>query len=99
MNVMNGKPDGGDGDGDEPPIILLGIDKSSYYVYRGDEFLNQMLLVDGEFPKPILCLHFQSIFDAKRFMGDGFSLASCWAIHPEIISRLRDEDFLIESDE
>lgn len=99
MNAINGIPGQGPNGGDEPPIILLGIDQSSYYVYRGDEFLNQILLVDGEFPKPILCLHFQSIFDAKRFMGDGFSLASCWAIHPEIISRLRDEEHLIESHE
>ncbi len=99
MNVMSGKPGDGPGDGDEPPIILLGIDGSSYYLFRGDDFLNQLLLVDGEFPKPILCLNFASIFDAKRFMGDGFSLAACWAIHPEIIARLRNEDCLIESDE
>lgn len=99
MNVMSGKPGDGPGDGDEPPIILLGIDRNSYYVVKGDEFLNQLLLVDGEFPKPILCMNFETIFDAKRFLGDDFSLASCWAIHPEIIERLRKDECLIEADE
>jgi hypothetical protein len=99
MNAMNGTPGDGPGDGDEPPIILLGIERSSYYLYKGDDHLNQILLADGEFPKPILCMNFDSIFDARRFMGDGFSLASCWAIHPEIVARLRTDNCLIESDE
>ena len=99
MNVMSGTPGGGSGDGEDPPIIFVGIDNSSYYIVRGDEYLDQILLVDGEFPKPILCMNFASVFDAKRVMGQDFSLASCWAIHPEIIARLRDDEFLIEADE
>ncbi|MEP2424811.1 MAG: hypothetical protein ABJH43_08620 [Tateyamaria sp.] len=99
MNVMSGTPGDGSGEGDEPPIILVGIEKNSYYIVRGDEFLNELLLVDGEYPKPILCLNFDSIFDAKRILGDDFSLVSCWAIHPEIIARLRKDECLIESDE
>lgn len=98
MNVMNGNFGDEPGGGDEPPIILVGIENSSYYLYRGDDYLNQLLLVDGEYPKPVMCLNFETIFDAKRVMGDGFSLASCWAIHPEIVARLREEDILIESD-
>lgn len=99
MNVMSGKPGDGPDDGDEPAIILLGIDKNSYYVVKGDEFLNQLLLVDGDYPKPVMCMNFNTIFDAKRFLGEDFSLASCWAVHPEIVARLRDDEFLIESDE
>lgn len=99
MNVMNGNPDDGSGDDDTPPIILVGIGKSSYYIVNGDEFLNELLLVDGEYPKPILCMNFDSLFDAKRILGDDFSLASSWAIHPDIIARLRKDECLIESDE
>lgn len=97
MNALNGIPGGGDGD--EPPIILLGIEKRSYYVYKGDEFLSQLLLADGQFPKPILCVNFETVFDAKRVIGEDFSLAAYWVIHPEIVERLRADKHLIEADE
>ena len=97
MNKMGYTPD--PERDDEPAIILLGIDQSSYYVYKGDEFLNQMLLVDGVFPKPIFCMHFETIFDASLALGEGFSLANLWAIHPEILERLRSEGCLIEDKE
>lgn len=84
---------------DEPAIVLLGIDRNNYYVYKGDEFLNQMLLVDGVYPKPIFCMHFESVFDASLTLGEGFSLANLWAIHPEILKRLRNEGCLIEESE
>lgn len=96
MNAMSEEPE--PERGEEPPIILLGIEKTSYYMYKGDEFLNQLLLVDGEYPKPVLCVHFETVIDAKRVLGDGFSLMQCWAIHPEIIARLRNDDCLIETD-
>lgn len=99
MNALNGKPGDGPGDGEDPPIILLGIQKRSYYVYKGEEFLNQILLADGEFPSPILCVNFETIIDVKRVIGENFSLAAYWMIHPEIIDRLRADKHLIEADE
>lgn len=85
-------------DPQEPPIILIGLDRRSYYLFKGEEFLNQILLADGEFPSPILCVHFETIFDAKKVLGDAFSIAQCWTIHPEIFQRLKDTDCLIETD-
>lgn len=85
-------------DDDSPEIILLSVEKEKYYMYKGEEHLNQLLLKDGVFPKPILCVNFNTLFDVKRTIGDGFSVASCWAIHPEIIERLRTENCLIEED-
>lgn len=99
MNALNGTPGDEPEDGDEPPIILLGIEKRNYYMYKGDEHLNQLLLVDGDFPTPILCVNFETIFDVKRVIGEDFSLASYWMIHPEIIARLRADKYLIEADE
>jgi len=99
MNALNGTPGDGPNDGEEPPIILLGIERRSYYVYKGDEYLNQLLLADGEFPKPVLCVNFDTVFDAKRVIGEHFSLAAYWVIHPEIVNRLRDDKYLIEADE
>jgi len=98
MNDMSEIPGGGSGGGDEPEIIFVSVEKDSYYIVRGDEHLNQVLIVGGKFPKPILCLKFDSIYDAKRIMGNDFSLASYWAIHPDIVARLRDEKCLIEAD-
>ena len=83
---------------EEPPIILLGFEKKSYYMYKGEEFLNQLLLVDGEFPKPLLCVHFASLFDAKQVIGPSFSVGNCWGIHPDIIARLRDTKTLVEQE-
>lgn len=82
----------------EPPIIIVGFEKKSYHLYKGDEFLNQLLLADGEYPKPVLCVQFESIIDAKRVIGPSFTLADCWGIHPEIIARLRDTKSLIEKE-
>lgn len=83
---------------EEPPIIVIGFDKASYYLYKGDEFLNQLLLADGDYPKPVLCVQFDTIIDARRVIGPSFSLANCWGIHPEIIARLRDTKQLIEKE-
>ena len=83
---------------EEPPIIVVGFDKSSYYLYKGEEFLNQLLLTDGEYPKPILCVHFETVFEARQVIGPSFTLADCWGIHPEIIARLRDTKTLVEKE-
>ena len=94
MNAIGG----GEGGGDEPPIILIGFERKNYYLLKGDEYLNQILLADGEYPKPVLCVHFPDMFEAKRVLGSEFNLSQCWGIHPDIIARLRDTDCLIEAD-
>lgn len=94
MNALGNEPNGGE----EPPIILIGFEKKTYYLYKGDEFLNQILLSDGEFPKPILCVNFETIFDASRVLGEEFNVSQCWGVHPEIVERLRETDCLIETD-
>lgn len=82
----------------EPPIIVVGFERKTFYLYKGDEYLNQMLLTDGTYPTPVLCVHFDTIFDAKRVIGPAFSLAECWGIHPEIIDRMRETKTLVETD-
>lgn len=94
MNAMGDKPE----PPKEPPIIIVGLERKNYYLYKGEDYLNQMLLADGDFPKPVLCVQFGSIFDAKRVLGGSFNLGSMWGIHPEIIARLRDTKCLIEKD-
>ena len=88
----------GDPDPQEPDIILIGIERKSYYLFKGDDHLNQLLLADGDFPVPILCVHFETIFDMKRVLGESVSTSSLWGIHPEIVTRLRDDKHLVETD-
>jgi hypothetical protein len=98
MNAMGSIPGSDPERGEEPDIILVALEKTNYFMYKGDEHLNQLLLMDGEYPKPVLCVHFETLFEAKRIVGEDFSLMACWAIHPAIIERLRNEDCLIETD-
>ncbi|MBE1283379.1 MAG: hypothetical protein GJ676_08695 [Rhodobacteraceae bacterium] len=94
MNFPQGLPE----DREEHEIILIGIERSSYFLFKGEAHINQILLADGTFPKPILCMHFENSFDANLFIGDGASLGSFWAIHPEIVARLRADKDLVETD-
>lgn len=94
MNTMDDTPR----EGKEPELVLVSIERKNYYLMEGEEHLDQMLLADGDFPKPVLCVHFESIFEAKRVIGDGFNPGSLWGIHPDIVERLRTNKELIETD-
>ncbi|MCH2164938.1 MAG: hypothetical protein MK098_09840 [Marinovum sp.] len=82
----------------QPEITLIAFDRKSFFLFDGEQHLNQLLLADGEFPKPVLCVHFASKFDASLTLGEDVGLGDLWGIHPEIIERLRDTDCLIETD-
>jgi hypothetical protein len=43
-------------------------------------------------------VHFKSVFDAKQMLSHRFNVATSWAIHPEILKRLRDKKCLVETD-
>lgn len=81
----------------DPEIILVGLEKTNFYLVKGDDYLNQLLLVDGDFPKPVLCMNFDSLFEAKRKLGELFNPGASWGIHPDIVARLRDANALIET--
>ncbi len=95
---MNADPNWPDREPKEPDIIIIGIDRQAYYLYKGEDHLDQLLLADGEFPRPVLCVHFKKAFDVKMVIGQSVSVAQMWGIHPEIVSRLRDDKDLIETD-
>ena len=82
----------------EPDIIIIGIERANYYLYKGEDYLNQLLLVDGDFPRPVLCVHFDSVFDVKLMLGKSVNISSYWGINPAIIDRLRNDAHLVETD-
>lgn len=94
MNDMSQqpKPDG------EYEIVLLGIKGADFYLLDGEKHLDQMLLADGDFPRPILMLNFSDVFSAKQTLGSDFSLVGLWGVHPAIVERLRNTKCLVEKD-
>jgi hypothetical protein len=85
--------------GDEPKVEIVLIDVAGhFYLVEGEEYLSQLMLVDGTFPKPVRCVKFEDIFDLSAFTGGTANLADLWAINPEIISRLRNDGHLLEID-
>ena len=84
---------------DEPEekIIILTV-ADSHYLLHGEEYLNELLLVDGTFPTPVGCVSFTDVFEARRILGDDMNISALWGIHPEIISRLRREGRILDID-
>ncbi|GGM08446.1 hypothetical protein [Pseudooceanicola nanhaiensis] len=79
-------------------ITLIGLeDGKHYFVYRGEEYLNQLMLTDGVYPTPVQCLHFHSQFDARMSLGQSVNVSRFWSLHPDIVARLRDTGTLVET--
>lgn len=85
------------GGGDpEPEITLIAVGKHTYYIVEGEEHLDQMLLVEGDYPKPVLCIHFETAAEIAVAMGEQIDMSQYWRVHPEIVARLRATNVLIE---
>ncbi|WP_435140696.1 hypothetical protein [Pseudopelagicola sp. nBUS_19] len=78
-------------------IVLIGIGGENYYLYRGEEYLNKLLLADGDIPLPVRCINFKSIIEAKIELDVVVNVSQFWGIHPDIVARLRDSDSLVET--
>ena len=89
--------DTGDGIGDgAAPVTLLCL-KGSYWLYQGEDLLNDLLFYRGSYPFRVRCVLFEDHFDLNRFAGaNTASLATMWRVNPDIVRRLRDEELLNE---
>lgn len=83
--------------GPSDDILLVAID-GSYYLAMGDQYLDQIMIVDGDFPSPITCLKFRDLLHLNIFSNGKATIADLWAINPIIIERLRKDQHLLESD-
>jgi len=98
MRDTNDNSEGG-GSPPKPEITIIGIGRVSYYIVEGVEHLDQVLLVEGDYPTPILCIHFETMQQIQAKMGPVMGevdMSQYWAIHPDIIARLRETNVLIE---
>jgi hypothetical protein len=84
-----------DGFGQEPRMTLLAVG-GGYWLYEGEDFLNDMLFGRGAYPFRIRCMMFRDAFELRAVFGETFSVATLWRINPDVIERLRRENLLIE---
>ncbi|MFV0492502.1 MAG: hypothetical protein ACK5M4_11845 [Pseudorhodobacter sp.] len=82
-------------DGEEAPMTLLAVN-GGYWVYAGEEYLNDLLFGRGTYPFRVKCLQFESAFDVNRFTKGNVSITTLWRVNPDVIERLRRENLLIE---
>lgn len=94
MSALDNRPEArGD-----PQITLGSVDHSTYYLLEGEKFLQQFLLVDGVFPRPVGCIMFKSVINMTTFLGGDVNIADLWQINPAIVDRLRKDNDLLEVD-
>lgn len=94
---MRDNPDQHDPHGNEDaPMTLLAVN-DGYWVYEGEEYLNDLLFGRGIYPFRVRCLQFESAFDLNRFTKESVSVANLWRVNPDVIERLRRENLLIET--
>jgi hypothetical protein len=83
------------GGGEGAPMTLLAV-KRSYWLYEGDDLLNDMLFGRGAYPFKVCCLVFNDNFELNTYVGDTASVAMLWRVHPDIVDRVRADGLLIE---
>ncbi len=86
--------DNGDDDDDVPMTVLAVL--GGYWLYEGEDLLNDLLFGTGAYPFRVRCVHFKDAIELKQFFGDDFSIGSHWRINPDVIDRLRREGLLFE---
>lgn len=84
-----------DGDDAELPMTLVSV-LGSYWIYEGDDLLEDLLFGTGSYPFRVRCAFFKDNFELRRFFSGDFTVGTAWRINPEIIERLRREDLLVE---
>lgn len=76
-------------------ITLIAVNQS-YWLFEGEEYLNSLMMGQGDFPKPVKCVYFEDSFALKAYVGTERVLTDLWGINPDIVERLRRDDHLLE---
>jgi hypothetical protein len=80
---------------EEPLMTLLAVG-GSYWLYDGEEFLNDMLFGRGAYPFYVRCVMFKSAGEVRTTLGETYTLGTGWRINPDVVDRLRRENLLVE---
>ncbi len=90
--VNEGEP-GDDDDG--IPMTLLALN-GNYWLYEGEELLNDLLFGTGDAPFLVRCVYFKDPIEVRKVFGADFVISTLWRINPDIIDRLRRDNLLVE---
>lgn len=83
------------GDDDDVPMTLLAV-SGGYWLYEGEDLLNDLLFGRGAYPFRVRCVHFKDSIEIRQFFGDGFVVTALWRINPDVVDRLRREGLLFD---
>lgn len=88
-------PFGNDPVPEEPRATLLAV-SGAYWLYEGEELLNDMLYQEGEYPFRVLCVAFANTIELRRVCGADFDVTSLWRVNDDVVARLRRDNLVIE---
>jgi len=92
----DGVADGVENGAGDAPVTLLCL-KGSYWLYEGEDLLNDLLFCRGSYPFRVRSVLFEDHFELNRFVGSTeASLATMWRVNPDVVRRLREEELLNE---
>lgn len=81
--------------GEQSGIILVS-DGDTTWLLEGDTYLSALLSDEEYYPTPVRLIVFETGYDLHLSKPEELNLSSLWAVHPNIIDRLRRQNNLIE---
>jgi len=76
--------------------IILVSDGDTTWLLQGEAYLGAMLSDEEYYPTPVRLIVFESSYEMQMSKPEELVIGSLWAVHPNIIDRLRRENNLIE---
>ena len=81
---------------EEQSDIILVSDGNTTLLLQGDAYLAALLSDEEYYPTPVRLISYESAYEMSLSKPEELNMSSLWAIHPNIIDRLRRENNLIE---
>lgn len=71
----------------EEAAIVLAAQAQTFWLVRGDEHIDQLMLADGKFPTPVICMNCETMDEVLDLAGTE-EAGHLWQINPQIVDRL-----------
>lgn len=68
----------------------------NFWLYEGDDLLDDLLFGRGRAPFPVRLVHFKDRIELARLLGPDFVITTHWRIHPDIMERVRRDGLLVD---
>lgn len=81
---------------DEQSGIVLVSDGDTTWLLQGDEYLGAMISDEEYYPTPVRLVLFETAYALHMSKPEDLNMSSLWAVHPNVVDRLRRQNNLIE---